>query len=47
MQYRNTILVKNYIENELNRSKKNFLDKTKDDYKELKSIEETLSLLGL
>ena len=48
-RYRNTILkkVKNYIENELNPSKKNFLDKTKDDYIQLKSIEEILSLLGL
>ena len=34
IQYRNTILkkVKNYIDNELNPSKKNFLNKTKDDY---------------
>ena len=41
MQYKNTILkkVKNYFDNELNPSKKNFLDKTKDDYVELKSIE--------
>ena len=41
MQSRNTILkkVKNYIKNELNPSKKHFLDKTKDDYVELKSIE--------
>ena len=31
---------KNYIENELNPSKKKFLDKAKDDYVELKSIEE-------
>ena len=47
MQYRNAILkkVKNYIENELNPSKKNILDKTKDDYVESKSIEEILSLL--
>ena len=34
IQYRNTILkkVKNCIDNELNPSKKNFLNKTKDDY---------------
>ena len=38
MQYRNTILkkVKNYIDNEFNRSKKNFLDKANADYVELK-----------
>ena len=49
MQYRNTILkkVENYIDNELNPSKKNFLDKTKDDYEELKSIEGILSLLEI
>ena len=49
MQYRNTILkkVKNYIDNELNPSKKKFLDKTKDDYVELKSIEEISSLLEI
>ena len=49
MQYRNTILkkVKNYIDNELNPSNKKFLDKTKDDYVELKSIEEILSLLEI
>ena len=49
MQSRNTILkkVKNYIKNELNPSKKNFLDKTKDDYVELKSIEEIFSLLEM
>ena len=37
MQYRNTTLkkIKNYIDNELNPSKKNFRDKTKDDYAEL------------
>ena len=41
MQYRKTILkkVKNYIGNELNPSKENFVDKTKDEYVELKSIE--------
>ena len=49
MQYRNSILkkVKNYIDNELNPSKKKFLDKTKDDYVELKSIEEISSLLDI
>ena len=49
MQSRNTILkkVKNYIKNELNPSKKHFLDKTKDDYVELKSIEEIFSLLEI
>ena len=49
MQCRNTILkkVKDYINNELNTSKKNFLDKTKDHYVELKSIEEILSLLEI
>ena len=49
MRYRNIILknVKNYIDNELNPSKKNFLDKTKDDYVELKSVEEILSLLEI
>ena len=49
MQYRNAILkkVKNYIENDLNPSKKKLLDKTKDDYVELKSIEEILSLLEI
>ena len=47
MQHTNTILkkVRNYIDNKLNPSKKNFLDKTKDNYVELKSIEEILSLL--
>ena len=38
---------KNYIDNELNPSKKKFLDKTKDNYAELKSIEEILSLLEI
>ena len=49
MHCRNTILkkVKNQIDNELNLLKKNFLDKTKDDYVELISIEETLSLLKI
>ena len=45
MQQRNNILkeVKNYIDNELNPSKKNFLDSTKEDYEELKSIDEILA----
>ena len=49
MQYRNTILkkVKDYIDNEFNPSKKNFLDKANDVYVELKSIEEILSLLEI
>ena len=49
MQYRNTILkkVKNYIDNELNPAKKNFLHKAKDNYVELKLIEEILSLLEI
>ena len=49
MQYRNTILrkVTNYIDNELNPLKENFLDNTKDDYIELKSIEGVLSLLEI
>ena len=49
MQCRNTILkkVRNCIDNELNPSKKNFLDKIKDDYVELKSIEEIPSLLEI
>ena len=40
-------MVKNYIDNELNPSKKNLLDKTKDDHVELKSIEEILCLLEI
>ena len=34
IQYKNTILkkVKNYIDNKLNPSKKNFINNTKDDY---------------
>ena len=45
MHYKNTILkkVKNYIDSKLNLSKKNFLDKAKDNYVELKSIEEIFS----
>ena len=39
--------VKNYIKNDSNPSKKNYLDKTKDDYVELKSIEEIFSLLEM
>ena len=49
MQSRNATLkkVKNYIKNDSNPSKKNYLDKTKDDYVELKSIEEIFSLLEM
>ena len=49
MQSKNAILkkVKNYIKNDSNPSKKNYLDKTKDDYVELKSIEEIFSLLEM
>ena len=49
MQSRNASLkkVKNYIKNDSNPSKKNYLDKTKDDYVELKSIEEIFSLLEM
>ena len=49
MQRRNAIFkkVKNYIDDELNPSKKNFLDNTKDDYVELKSIGEVLTFLGI
>ena len=49
MQCRNTILkkVKNYIDNELNPSRKNFLYNAIDDYVELKSLEEILSLLEI
>ena len=49
MQQRNNILkkVKNYIDNELNPSKKNFLDSTKEDYEELKSIDEILASLKI
>ena len=49
MQQRNNILkkVKNYIDNELNPSKKNFLDSTKEDYEELKSIDEILASLEI
>ena len=45
MQQRNNILkkVKNYIDNELNPSKKNFLDSTKEDCEELKSIDEIVA----
>ena len=41
MQQRNNILkkVKNYIDNELNPSKKNFVDSSKEDYEKLKSID--------
>ena len=49
MQQRNTSLtkVKNYIDNELILSKKNFLDSTKEDYEELESIYEILSSLEI
>ena len=49
MQQRNNILkkVKNYIDNELNLTKKNFLDSTKEDYEELKSIDEILASLEI
>ena len=49
MQQRNNILkkVKNYIDNELNPSKKNFLGSTKEDYEELKSIVEILASLQI
>ena len=39
--------MKNYIDNELNPSKKNFLDSTKEDYEELKSIDEILASLEI
>ena len=41
MQQRNNVLkkVKTYMDNELNQSKKNFLDSTKEDYEELKSVD--------
>ena len=39
--------VKNYIDNELNPSKKNFLDSTKKDYGELKSTDEIPASLGI
>ena len=49
MQQRNNILrkVKNYIDNELNTSKKNFLDNTKEDYEEFKSNDEILASLEI
>ena len=49
MQQRNYILkkLKNYNDNELNPSKKNFLDSTKEDYEELKSIVEIRTSLGI
>ena len=39
--------MKNYIDDELNPSRKNFLDKTRDDYEELKSMEEILKMLQI
>ena len=49
MQQRNNILkkVKNYIDNELNPSKKNFLDSTKGDCEELTSNDEILTSLEI
>ena len=49
MQQRNNILKKgkNYIDNELNPSKKNFVDSTKEVYEELKSIDEILASLEI
>ena len=49
MQKINNILkqVKNNIDNELNPSKKNFLDSTKEDYEELKSIDKILAYLEI
>ena len=49
MQQRNNILkeVKNYIDNELNPSKKNFLDSTKEDNEELKLTDEILASLEI
>lgn len=48
MQHRNAILkkLKNYTDDELNPSKKNFLDNTKD-YVELKSVDEILAFLEI
>ena len=49
MQQRNNILkkMKNYIDNELNPLKENFFDSTKEDYEELKSINEILASLEI
>ena len=49
MQHRNAILkkVKNHTDDELNPSKKNFLDNTKDYYVELKSVDEILAFLEI
>ena len=49
LEGRNKILrkVKHYIDTELNPSKKNFLDATKPDYEELRSIEEILNMLDI
>lgn len=49
MQRRNATLkkVKNYIDDDLNSSKKNFLDNTKDDYVEMRSIDEILAFLEI
>ena len=37
--------MKNYFDNVLNPSQKNFLDSTKEDYEQLKSIDEILASL--
>ena len=49
MQQRNNIFkkVKDYIDNELNPSKKNFLGSTKEDYEESKPIDEILASLEI
>ena len=49
MQRRNAILkrVKSYIDDELNPSKKSFLESSKEDYVELKSIDEILEILEI
>ena len=47
MQQRNNIKVENYIDNELNPSEKNVLDSTKEDYEELKSIDQILASVGI
>ena len=39
--------MKIYIDNELNPSKKNFLDSTEEDYEELKSIDKTPASLEI
>ena len=39
--------MKNYIDNELNSSRKNFFDSTKEDYEQLKSIDKILAFLEI